>query len=472
MLLVIQRRKTALAGLTILVIFFPTLVLSLLWSWLSDLSNPYLDFFNYLVFAPMILLGLILLVVGLMQRGGEDIGLYAYEYLREQMITPGRHLRIRKFILMVAGLSLLFFFIVMATLYGGMRYTDTTDFCATFCHSVMEPHAATHARSSHSQVACATCHIARHTGWATRTKLTGLTQIIATLSNTYARPIASPINRLRPTEQTCRGCHRPETHLGLKIKILDHFQDDAANSHLQTLLLLKIGEEDHLYPTVHGIHWHVSEQHTVRYLASADRKEISIVKVEQRDGRQTTYFRDGGPDDTTAETELRRLDCLDCHNRAGHPFLKPEEAVDKKLKNGEIPSDLPFIRQLALDAIRRTYGSREQARIAISRAIRTFYQEHYPSLAKKRKESITKAITATVAAWEGNVFPEMNVTWNTYTDMLSHEGCFRCHNDQMRTIQGRPIPSDCNLCHLVLAERVPPAKAAAGLKGALPPRRQ
>lgn len=460
-LLAIQKRKTAMAGALMLAVFCPALFLSLLWSWLGGLQNPYLDFFNYLVFAPLALLGLVLLVVGIMRQGGEDVGLYAYEYLREQLIMPGRFSRIRKFILLVAGLSVALLFVVAMTFYGSVRYTDTTAFCATFCHTVMEPHAATHANSSHSQVACISCHIAAGSGWATRTKLSGARQLAATLLGSYPRPIASPITELRPTERACRFCHRPEKHDGHKVRIIDRFLADEANTRLQTILLMKIGERDHLSPVAHGIHWHTSGNHSVWYTAAPnDRNDIRTVVVENKDGTRTTYVKSGQPAAPAPEAATRRLmDCMDCHNRTGHPFLGPEAAIDQKLLTGRIPAELPYIRQQALTAVTATYPDRVAGRIAISRAIHDWYAEHYPELARQKGDRITAAIAGIVEALEENVFPAMTVTWTTYDTMLGHAGCFRCHNDRLHDAHGRTIPTACDICHAVLAEKVSPARA-------------
>lgn len=458
--LAVQKRKTAMVGALILTIFCPVLVLSLLWNWLGNVQNPYLDFFNYLVFAPLALLGLVLLGVGIMTRGGEDVGLFAYEYLREQFIMPGRHSRIRKFILLVAGLSIALLIVVAATFYGGVRYTDTTGFCANFCHTVMEPHATTHANSAHSQVSCVSCHIAAGSGWSTRTKLAGARQLIATLFDSYLRPIVSPIAVLRPTEKACRSCHRPEKHSEHKLEIIDQFLADEANTHVQTLLLMKIGASGHYGHSAHGIHWHTSENHRVRYVAAhGNRNEINAVEVEGKDGKRTRYAKEGQAQALPAGAEaLRLMDCMDCHNRAGHPFLTPDRAIDQKLLARRIPAELPYIKQRALAVLSTSSRGRLEGKIAINREIHAWYEEHYPGLAKEKAELITRAIAGIVEAWEENVFPAMAVTWGTYVNRLDHAGCFRCHNDRFRDARGRTIPAACNTCHIVLAEKISPAQ--------------
>ncbi|MCD6596674.1 MAG: cytochrome c3 family protein, partial [Bacteroidales bacterium] len=38
---------------------------------------------------------------------------------------------------------------------------------------------------------------------------------------------------------------------------------------------------------------------------------------------------------------------------------------------------------------------------------------------------------------------------------LEFNGCFRCHNDQHKSKEGRFISMDCNLCHTIIAQGVP-----------------
>jgi hypothetical protein len=44
----------------------------------------------------------------------------------------------------------------------------------------------------------------------------------------------------------------------------------------------------------------------------------------------------------------------------------------------------------------------------------------------------------------------MNVTWGTYPNHIGHtesNGCFRCHDDEHKTRDGRTISQECTLCH-------------------------
>ncbi len=54
-----------------------------------------------------------------------------------------------------------------------------------------------------------------------------------------------------------------------------------------------------------------------------------------------------------------------------------------------------------------------------------------------------------------NIFPEMKVDWRTHPDNVGHyyfNGCFRCHDGNHKSKDGKVISKDCNSCHTVLSE--------------------
>ena len=68
----------------------------------------------------------------------------------------------------------------------------------------------------------------------------------------------------------------------------------------------------------------------------------------------------------------------------------------------------------------------------------------------KVRQLVEKAIRATQTVYSRNVFPAMNVKWGTYPNNIGHidsPGCFRCHDDEHKTKDGRAIGQDCALCH-------------------------
>lgn len=52
----------------------------------------------------------------------------------------------------------------------------------------------------------------------------------------------------------------------------------------------------------------------------------------------------------------------------------------------------------------------------------------------------------------------MQVRWDIYPDHKSHmetQGCFRCHDNNHSTKDGRVISKNCNRCHSITAQGKP-----------------
>ena len=59
-----------------------------------------------------------------------------------------------------------------------------------------------------------------------------------------------------------------------------------------------------------------------------------------------------------------------------------------------------------------------------------------------------------VRIYDTNVFPDLRVSWGTYPNNLGHDafpGCFRCHDDEHKTADGKTITQDCGACHEAVA---------------------
>jgi hypothetical protein len=93
----------------------------------------------------------------------------------------------------------------------------------------------------------------------------------------------------------------------------------------------------------------------------------------------------------------------------------------------------------------------------------------------ERRAAVDAAGQALAGLYGRNVFPEMNVTWGTYPNHVGHQdypgyaatpGCFRCHDGEHTTADGRTITQDCEACHTILAqdESNPEILAKLGLR--------
>ena len=170
------------------------------------------------------------------------------------------------------------------------------------------------------------------------------------------------------------------------------------------------------------------------------------------DGAVKTYTARNAPEE---EGVWRAMDCVDCHNRPTHIYESVGPAVDNAILAGHIDRTLPFIKREGRRLLDVQYESHEAAREAITADLQAFYAENYPDVADERAGDIEAAATALGDAYSVNVFPQMNVWWDTYPNHIGHQqsaGCFRCHKRSMRTEDREEVSSDCENCHILLAE--------------------
>ena len=334
----LSQNRCSLTGGIVVAIIFPVLLMSVLIDMLGIVQNPYLNFLIYLVLGPIFIIGLLLVLWGALFCDEKDnIGQLVLEYFEEELRRPGRFTRIRKIIFWTSLTTVVTLFVVCVVTFTGLQYTDTIGFCGQFCHEVMEPEYVTYKNSPHSQVSCVKCHIGANSEWFAKSKFSGARQLVAVMLNSYNRPITTPISSLRPESETCESCHRPEIFHGHKLSIHDKFLSDEKNTHVQTVMLMKIGSGDYIGREAHDIHWHISENNKVTFITSGNREKIYQVSLVGRDKKEIVYRNREESLVREEELEERVMDCMDCHNRPTHIFLSPEEAMDQKIVHGVSP---------------------------------------------------------------------------------------------------------------------------------------
>ncbi len=332
----------------------------------------------------------------------------------------------------------------------------------------MDPEYTAYQRSPHARVACVECHIGPGAPWFVRSKISGSYQVVAVTFNLYPRPIPTPIHNLRPARETCEQCHWPERFSGDKLMITSKFADDEKNSETKDVLLMHIGgrNPDSRLVGIHGRHLGL-----VTYLASdAKRQEIPWVSYRNQDGTVTEYASTDTPPkpDLLAHGERRVMDCMDCHNRPTHTFDMPESAVNREMAAGRISPSLPFIHKEAVELLKRKYTSRLAAETELPQALREYYRKNHFAIYNSQRAQIEDAAKGILYVYQGNVFPEMNITWGTYPNNLGHNdfpGCFRCHDGNHKSKSGGEITQDCNACHALLAMDEPNPKILHELEG-------
>lgn len=456
----ITHSKLSLLGAMIVTIVFPLLVGAILYDTFFHIENPYFSGFIYMILGPAFIGGLVLVFIGLFfAKGQEDVRLFTLEYLREKLADEASFNRIRKLVFIGVFLTCINLIVFGLLGYSGYHYMESNAFCGAVCHVPMTPEYTAYQNSSHSRVNCVECHIGSGASWFVKSKISGARQMFAVVADTFARPIETPVHGLRPARDTCEQCHRPEKFHGDKLVVKDKFLDDENNTHVQTVLLMKIGSAGDRAAGSHGIHWHVAPENEIVYTAADwQRSVIPVVSQKTPDGGVIEY-RSGEADDQIANAshlQERVMDCMDCHNRPSHVFLTAEQALDAKMLTRDIPRELPYIKQQALSAVTSVeFATQDEARTAIANQLNQFYRNNYADLYSTKRQLVETAIAGVQAAYQENVFPEMNIQWNTYSSNIGHEdglGCFRCHDEEHESTDGKTVSMDCDTCHTIFAE--------------------
>ncbi|GJM25796.1 MAG: cytochrome c [Phycisphaerae bacterium] len=431
-------------GLLLIGVAICLLLTFALFTIVSPTHNPYVDIIGYMVLPGILLAGLIICPIGVL-----------WTKLRQRVGSRKVAMSLR-----TAGIFLgISFFVVLPLLgvsgYHGYHYTESTEFCANACHSVMAPQATTYEFSPHARVSCAECHIGSGATPLVKSKLSGLRQVYAVTMETYSRPIPPAITELRPARDTCESCHWPEKFFGDQLKTNVYFSQDEKNTRYDLRMVLKTGGADASLGLMEGIHLHML-QHIEFVAIDENLQHIPWVRYLDESGQEFIYRSDGRPaTEPPPEGIRRKMDCMDCHNRGAHKFRSPQESVNILLRAGHIDASLPYIKREAVSALSGSFTDRSQALTAISNDLLHFYQEEHPEVWREAEEKVTQAVEAVKREYQRNFFPEMKVNWKTYPSNIGHldsPGCLRCHDGQHVNQNAEAISSDCNVCHTFLNE--------------------
>jgi hypothetical protein len=122
------------------------------------------------------------------------------------------------------------------------------------------------------------------------------------------------------------------------------------------------------------------------------------------------------------------------------------------MAGGGIPATLPFVHREAVRVLKAAYPSQDAGVAEISRALREFYRTAQPQVVTSRGPEIDRAVLAVQDVYQRNVFPDMNVRFGTYANNIGHidsPGCFRCHDDNHTSKDGKKIGQECDTCHAI-----------------------
>ncbi|HUO26213.1 MAG TPA: NapC/NirT family cytochrome c [Candidatus Aquilonibacter sp.] len=447
------RNPVSLAGIALGIVSLANIFLFVLMDQIAAKPSPYIGILAYMVSPGFLIFSFVLVLAGLLLERRKKVAPTAF-YPRIDLNDPKQRGAVISFL----SFLMVFVLVSAAGSYKAYEFTDSVQFCGQLCHTVMSPEFTAYQLSSHARVACVECHVGAGATWYVKSKLSGARQVYATIFNVYPRPIPTPVQNLRPAQQTCEQCHWPKKFYGAQLKVFTHYASDEQNTVRQIRLLIKTGGGDPATGAPAGIHWHMNIANKIDYVAADEQRQvIPYIHVEDVQGRVTEYYAKDSKmtRDQIAKAQRRRMDCVDCHNRPTHVYVSPDQAVDQSLLARRLDVSLPFIKQQAVTVLTGNYATTAAAMEGIANGLHDFYESKYPDVARTKQLEIRNAVDEVQQIFRRTTFPEMKVNWMTHPNNLGHFyfiGCFRCHDGQHVSTDGKVLSKDCNLCHTVLSQ--------------------
>jgi hypothetical protein len=448
------RSPTSVAGMVLTTISAVLFLVVFLADVLGFHTNPYLGVVFFLVLPGLFLIGLLLIPLGAwVERRRRAAG-------KPPSSAGWPHIDLndsaqRTTAIIVFGLTMANIVVVSLGAYRGVEYMDSVEFCGQVCHTPMQPEFVAHQADAHAHVKCVDCHVGSGASSFAKAKLSGTRRLFAVAFRTYPRPIVAAPDQLLPARDTCEQCHWPEEFHGDKTRRVVEYADDEKNTASVTTLQVHVGGGDGRHGLATGIHWHMNVANAIEYIATdTERQTIPYVRMTDRQGTTVReYLADAATPELIAKGIRHRMDCTDCHNRPSHPIVAtPERAVNEAMAAGGIPTTLPFVHREAVKALKATYPSQAAGATNIAQALRDFYRTQKPPVPATRETEVEQAVGAVQDLYRRNVFPEMHVRFGSYATNIGHvdfPGCFRCHDDNHKSKDGKKIGQDCDTCHAI-----------------------
>ena len=158
------------------------------------------------------------------------------------------------------------------------------------------------------------------------------------------------------------------------------------------------------------------------------------------------------------------MDCVDCHNRPAHMYLPPDIAVDQAFVTGRLDPSLPYLKRQAVEVLSKPYETSSEALLTIDQNLNAFYRTNYADVYAQKQPLIKAAIEETQRIFQTYFFPEMKTDWQTHPNNIGHlyfSGCFRCHDGEHVSKDGKVISNSCDVCHTMIYDSARPPEQNA-----------
>jgi len=452
------RNPVTLIGVALALVSLANILFLFLLDIFSSRHSPYIGILAYMVMPAFLIFGLFLIPAGMLWQRRRLLGMKAGEESRPFRLDFSDP-RQRSAFVFFTSFTAVFVLLSAVGSYRAYEFTDSVQFCGQLCHSVMAPEFTAYQLSPHARVRCVDCHVGSGASWYVQSKLSGARQVIAVTFNTFPRPIPTPVHNLRPAQDTCEECHWPKKFYGAQLKVFTHYASDEKNTPRQIRLLIKTGGGDPSTGAPGGIHWHMNISNEITFIAKDEQRQvISYIRVKDMQGRITEYMAKDSPltPEQVARMPKHRMDCVDCHNRPTHIYVPPDQAVDQSLFAGRLDASIPFMKQESVAVLTNAYPTTDAAMEGIATDMHKFYESKYPDIEKNRQNEIQSAIAELQRIYRSTTFPEMKLDWKTHPNNIGHfyfPGCFRCHDGQHVSSDGRVVRKECDTCHSVLGQQ-------------------
>lgn len=418
----------------------------------SRVSSSYLSILTYFLLPPFLILGLILIPVG--ARWKQYKVYKGIEESRVKLIVIDPSLPTHQAAILVFMVGTIIVLIMTAIgCYKAYNYTESVRFCGVTCHGIMKPEYMTHNDSPHARVKCVDCHVGSGAGWYVHYKMAGTRMVYKAINGTYARPIPAPVETLRPASETCEQCHWPgKSFSAIQLNKTYYADDPSQTPPWKINMLMHTGGGPNGGT---GIHAHMYYGNDIYYVPEdAKRQKITWIKTINKQGKATIYMTDDSPYQKVdpPANKIRKMDCIDCHNRPTHRFGAPDVLMNQAIVRGDISPSIPMIKSKGVDVLGKTYSSTSDAVGQIRSSLVDYYSKKQAAYYAGHQDDIEKAIGNIILLYEQNFFPEMKSRWDAYPDNSQHMislGCFRCHDDAHKAKTGEVISRNCTLCHTI-----------------------